>query len=123
VDGVTTFQLQFKADQYCSKHVHHVLSTSSGSNLPPKWRSSTGKDLLLSQPDDDIQFDLLTEECEWEVEEFHNTVATARFMSYSISIWTVLQKCYHSSKLTLALCDRDIGGTVTPGECWLPGIE
>ncbi|KAI0410602.1 hypothetical protein F5X98DRAFT_368702 [Xylaria grammica] len=58
VDGVTTFQLQFKADRYCSKHRHYVLSSSQfdgGSNSRPSTSvaSTPGKDPPVSQSDND----------------------------------------------------------------------
>ncbi|KAJ9130495.1 hypothetical protein NKR23_g12167 [Pleurostoma richardsiae] len=82
VDGVTTFQLQFKADRYCSKHRHHGLSSSKfdgGSSSQAKWRNSEpepitsvasthGMDPLVSQSDDDVQ-STSTEEAEYKVEK------------------------------------------------------
>ncbi|KAG8169612.1 hypothetical protein KVR01_000357 [Diaporthe batatas] len=86
VDGVTTFQLQFKADLYCSKHSRRVLGgpqSDCGSNSPAKWHNSkpgpiagaltSGKTPPVPQSDDDVQSLLLTEDAEWEVDKILET--------------------------------------------------
>ncbi|KAH8879177.1 hypothetical protein GQ53DRAFT_46862 [Thozetella sp. PMI_491] len=86
VDGVTTFQLQFKADLYCSKHSRRVLGAQQSdcrSNSPAKWHNSkpgpiagaltSGKTPPVPQSDDDVQSLLLTKEAEWEVDKILET--------------------------------------------------
>ena len=84
MDGVTTFQLQFKADLYCSKHKRHMLSSPQSAcrtNSPAKWRNSERGSITSAaltpdkippdfQSDNNVESPLLTEEeAEWEVEK------------------------------------------------------
>ncbi|KAJ9131300.1 hypothetical protein NKR23_g11784 [Pleurostoma richardsiae] len=112
VDGVTTFQLQFKADRYCSKHRHHVFSSSQvdgGSNSRAKWRNSKpepitsvasthGKNSLVSQSDDDVQSTSPIAEAEYKVEKIlkirkrgRGHQARVKWVGFKKSTWEPLK--------------------------------
>ncbi|KAK3933615.1 hypothetical protein QBC46DRAFT_348434 [Diplogelasinospora grovesii] len=88
VDDVTTFQLQFKADLYCSNHKRHMVSNPQSHDRPdvstkrcnskPGRRSTSvtqmpSDDPPLSDTHDDVQSPMSAQEPEWKVEKILGT--------------------------------------------------